>query len=78
MAETGSFAIVLPLLQVSLAGEYGGPFPSDTSNALDGLDMTCVADVFVGGPAASVPAQGVRYDKALPYPQPTMVNGRPT
>lgn len=81
MPETGSFAIVLPVPVVQLYGEYGGPYPPDTSNALAGLDLVTVGTVIVSTPVAPPPpglVPAVEYDVALPYAPPVIVNGRPT
>lgn len=52
-----------------------------TSNAFDGLDLICTADVEVEAPVAPPPAAyvaPVHVEKAIPLPLPTLVNGRPT
>lgn len=57
------------------------PTETDTSNALAGLDLVCVGSTSVSTPAAVVPPTLVvaeRYEVALPYPVPVMVDGRPT
>jgi hypothetical protein len=75
----GSFAVTLPPPVVALSGSYGGPYPTDTSNLFDGLDMVCVGIVTKTAPAVTPPTNvGVKQDKALAYPLPVMVNGRPT
>lgn len=54
---------------------------TDTSNALDGLDFVFTGSPTVTRAPAAVPADLVaasRYEVALPYPVPTMVDGRPT
>lgn len=79
--ETGTFSAVLPALRASFAGEYLGPYATDTSNALDGLDITFTATSTVERPPATAPADlvlAVKYDKAIAYPPPVMDNGRPT
>lgn len=81
MAETGSFAIVLPVPRIRFYGVYGGPYPPDTSNALAGLDLVSVGTVTVIRPPAPVPpglVEAVKYDVALPYAPPVIINGRPT
>jgi hypothetical protein len=54
---------------------------TDTSNGLDGRRRDGYATVTITYPDATVP-DGVslteKRDKALAYPTPTMVNGRPT
>lgn len=79
MAAAGDLAIVLPAPAVKLAGTYTGTTPTDTSNAADGI-------IVLGGgtltwmPAVVAPARQLasKFDKAVAYPAPTMVNGRPT
>lgn len=82
MAETGSFAITLPLVQVAFTGVYGGPFPTDTSNSHNGRRRHGRATVIRPTPDAPTPPPGrtlaKRYDKALALPIPDMVDGRPT
>lgn len=81
MAETGTFAIVLPVPQVQFYGTYGGPYPPDMSNALAGLDLVTVGTVTVPTAVAPVPpgvSPAAEYDIAFPYPPPVIVNGRPT
>lgn len=56
-------------------------YVTDTSNALDGLDITFTGTATVVRPPAPVPSGLVlaeKYDKAIAYPQPVMDNGRPT
>jgi hypothetical protein len=74
---TGGFGF----LELSAGGEAIALYVTDTSNAFDGLDLVGVATVTTVRPAAAPPASLVpaaRYDKAVPYPVPVMVNGRPT
>jgi hypothetical protein len=81
MAETGSFAIVLPLLRVRFIGEYGGPFPTDTSNSHNARTRSARATVITTPNPAPPPAGrtfGVRYDKAIALDTPDMLDGRPT
>lgn len=78
---TGSFAAVLPKPTVALSGTYAGPVLTDLSNAFDGLDLVGTATATITRPPAPVPPSLVpaeKYDKAVPYPVPVMVNGRPT
>jgi hypothetical protein len=66
---------------LSLAGDGAAValVVADTSNALDGLDMLCVGTVTLVRPDVTPPSSvGVKVDKAMPYPQPVMVDGRPT
>jgi hypothetical protein len=54
---------------------------TDTSNALNGRVRLGRATVTVTRPAVPPPVGttgAVRYDKAIAYPEPTMVDGRPT
>lgn len=74
----GSFAVSLPLPTVVFEGSYGGPYPTDTSNLFDGLNMVCIGTVTMTRAAVTPPTAPPKYDKALPYPEPVMVNGRPT
>lgn len=77
----GTFTVVLPDPVVVLAGSYFGPVPTDTSNALDGLDIVFTGTASVTRPPAEAPASlvlGEKYDKAIAYPVPVMVDGRPT
>jgi hypothetical protein len=74
---TGGFGF----LELSAGGEAIALYVTDTSNAFDGLDLVGAATVTSVSPAAAPPASLVpaaRYDKAVPYPVPVMVNGRPT
>lgn len=76
---TGSLNAVLPALSVSLVGTYEGTTPTDTSNALEGLDLLLTASVTFAVPVpAAPPAAGAKYDVAVAYPIPTMVDGIPT
>lgn len=77
-AGIGSFAIDLPLPTVVFEGAYGGPYPTDTSNLFDGLNMVCIGTVTLTRAAVVPPTAPPKYDKALPYPEPVMVDGRPT
>lgn len=77
----GSFAATLPLTTARFSGSYGGPYPTDTSNTEDGLDIICLGIVTVTRPVAAPPASLVlaqKYDLAVAYPEPDMDNGRPT
>lgn len=80
-AGIGSFAIELPIPTVAFEGTYGGPYPTDTSNALDGRSRhgrgTATRTVPVAAPPAGM-SLGTLVDKALAYPAPTMDEGRPT
>lgn len=75
MSAGGTVVLTLTAGGVALA-----LYETDTSNALDGLDLLLTADVIwivpVVAPPASVSA--MKYDKAIAYPTPTMVGGRPT
>jgi hypothetical protein len=54
---------------------------TDTSNALDGRSRGGTATGTVTYPVTPVPpgrTLGERYDKAIAYPDPVMVKGRPT
>lgn len=52
---------------------------TDTSNRIEGLDLVCVGRASVSIPVAVPPAPlPERYDVAIPYPAPVMVDGRPT
>jgi hypothetical protein len=68
----------LELLATGTAVEV---FSTDLSNALDGLDLLLTATVTravaVVAPPATLVGAG-RYDKAVAYPEPVLVNGRPT
>ena len=76
---TGTLTAVLPKLKAALSGTYTGPIPTDTSNALDGLDLLLTATVIFPVPIPPAPlGAAVHYDKAIPYPAPVMVDGRPT
>lgn len=69
------------VLTLSASGIAIALFETDTSNAFDGLDLECIAYVTIVRPPAPVPPSlvlGERVDKAVPYPTPTMVGGRPT
>lgn len=79
--EYGSFEATLPLPVARFGGVYRGPYPTDTSNGEDGLDIVFTARVSKPTTPATVPpglSEAVKYDKAIAYPTPTMVNGRPT
>lgn len=76
--ESGSFAALLLLPSVDFVGSYGGPYPTDTSNLFDGLDLVCLGTVTITRPEVTPPTAPPKYDKALPYPEPVMVDGRPT
>lgn len=68
-ASAATFLDVTPRLAI----------PTDTSNLLDGLNMGGLGLVTVTYPDATPPTDlAPRYDKALPYPEPAMVDGRPT
>ena len=75
MSAGGTAVLTLTAGGVALALDA-----TDTSTALDGLDRLRTADVIfpvaVAAPPASVSA--LHYDKAVPYPVPVMVGGRPT
>lgn len=78
---TGVLSVVLPLPPVVLSGSYAGPSPTDTSNGATGRIRLGGGYVVAPSPVAAVPAglvQAVKYDKAIPYPVPVMVDGRPT
>jgi hypothetical protein len=78
---TGTFAATLPLVVAAFTGTYDGPTPTDTSNALNGRVRRGSATVTITRPVATVPPSvslGQRYDKALAFPEPVMVDGRPT
>lgn len=78
---SGSFDATLPLPTVEFTGSYGGPYPTDTSNARHGRRRLAYATVTVTQPVAAPPATvtlASKVDKALAYPTPTMVDGRPT
>lgn len=53
-------------------------FATDTSNLFDGLDLVCLGTVTITRPDVVPPTAPPKYDKALPYPEPVMVDGRPT
>lgn len=79
LGETGTFAATLPLVTAAFVGIYDGPVPTDTSNALDGLDLVCVGYVTLTRPDVTPPTGlGVKVDKAIAYPNPVMVDGRVT
>lgn len=54
-------------------------YETDTSNAFDGLDLLLTATVTFHPTPATAPATltlAERYDKAVPYPPPVVLNGR--
>lgn len=75
MSAGGTAVLTLTAGGVALA-----LYDTDTSNALDGLDLLLTADVIFPVPIAAPPASvaALHYDKAVPYPVPVMVGGRPT
>jgi hypothetical protein len=78
---TGALTITLPAPEVRLVGDYLGPYPTDTSNELNGRarggGARVLTEVAVEAPPASVTLVQ-KVDKAAAYPTPTMVDGRPT
>jgi hypothetical protein len=81
LGDHGDFAAVLPLVVASFAGTYDGPVPTDTSNSHNGRRRGGRATTSVDRPPAPTPpgrTYGPRVDKAIAYPVPTMVDGRPT
>ena len=69
----------LAFIEFDTSSAAAALYATDTSNALDGLDIVFVATVTIARPAVTPPTNlGVKYDKAIPYPEPVMVNGRPT
>lgn len=74
MSAAGSATLTLSAGGIALA-----LFTTDTSNALDGLDLLLTMAVFLPVAVAAPPASlAEKYDKALAYPTPTMAGGRPT
>lgn len=66
-------------LELSAEGWATAIFATDTTNALDGLDLLLSASVQQFTPVAAAPVGAAeRYDVAIPYPVPVMVDGRPT
>jgi hypothetical protein len=68
-------------LRITDLGPANPPTDTDTSNGVNGLDLVGDGLAVVTPPVAAPPATlkfGNRVEKALPYPVPTMVNGRPT
>lgn len=68
-------------LSLSAGGAGIVTYNTDTSNDLDGLDLLLSAAVTFAPAVATVPSTLVaaaKYDKAIAYPVPVMVNGRPT
>lgn len=81
LGDHGALDAVLPKVIASFVGTYDGPVPTDTSNAMNGRGRHARATATVDRPAAALPPGrtfGVRYDKAIAYDRPTMVEGRPT
>lgn len=70
-----AFVVSLAMLDGSLL------FGTDTSNALNGLDILARGIVTQTRPVAAVPdtlTRATKVEKAIAYPAPTMDNGRPT
>lgn len=68
-------------LQLSADGTATQLFVTDTSNLLNGRDRRGSATVTITRPVQALPVTLVlaqKVDKALAYPAPVMVNGRPT
>ena len=68
-------------LELTADGEASPLYVADTSNALDGLDAIFEALVTVEPPVVTPPptlALATKVDKAISYPDPVIVNGRPT
>jgi hypothetical protein len=69
----------LATLTLSAGGVAVAVFTTDLSNAFDGLDLLLTAVVTMAVPVVSPPTTpAVKYDKAIAYPEPVMVDGRPT
>jgi hypothetical protein len=67
------------VLTLTAGGVAVALYETDTSNALDGLDLLLTAQVIFAAPVATPPTPlAERYDVAIPYPVPVMVDGRPT
>lgn len=67
------------LITLSGDGAAAPLYTTDLSNALDGLDLLLTAYVtFTPAVVAPPSPLGVKVDKAIAYPVPVMVNGRPT
>lgn len=76
MSSGGTASLTLLANGVAIA-----VYTTDLSNAFDGLDVVCVATVTLTYAPAPLPPSLVpaaKYDKAVPYPVPVMVGGRPT
>lgn len=92
MSASGSGSLTLSLVQsapvssaAALVLSGGGValvlYRTDTSNAFDGLDVLLTATVTFPVTVVAPPSTLVlthKRDKAIPYPKPTMVGGRPT
>lgn len=68
------FASAATLLDVSPTTSI----PTDTTNLLTGLNVGMFGEVILDRPDETPPPAPPRRDIAIPYPQPVMVNGRPT
>lgn len=75
MSAGGTATLTLTASGIALA-----LYETDTSNAFDGLDILLTARVILGTVVTTPPASvtTAHYDKAIAYPVPTMVGGRPT
>jgi hypothetical protein len=66
-------------LELVGAGAAVPLFSTDTSNTFSGLQLVCLGTVTIIRAAVAPPSNlAVKQDKALPYPRPVMVGGRPT
>lgn len=66
-------------LELVASGVAQPMYLSDTSNTFSGLQLVCLGTVTIIRAAVAPPSNvAVKQDKALPYPRPVMVGGRPT
>lgn len=76
---TGNLTLRFAVPRLVLSGDYQGITPSDTSNGAGGRDERGGGHLeFTPAVVAPVSPIGVLVDKAMAYPTPVLVKGRPT